>query len=215
MVSFRFNALGWKFQHAMDRLERNFHAACEPFKLQIEAANARAANLQKQVDAGKASWIMEHDGWQRDLGEELSEEVQDAEDSLLTLRKAFTILLYHEWEKQAQRWFAHNGKPNGVEIENGVKNAGLPVDPLIEAIRLLVNTMKHNSKTFGPLLWRDHSSFFDASFDPNAVNPVTGKPMALVDYDASIKLHDVHIADFFRAARASGPSTSSVFAPSA
>lgn len=197
----------------MDRLERSFEAACDPFVREIGAVNAKAARFQQQVERGEAAWIVEHDGWQRDRGEEMSEEIDAAEDSLLTLRKAFTILLYHEWEKQAQLWFKHNGRPSGTEIEAGVVAAGLPVSPTIDEIRLLVNTMKHNSIKFGPKLYERRGDFFKPNFDPDELNPFTNQPRTNVDYDDAIILNDAHLAEFFKAVRASGPDTHSTFAP--
>lgn len=189
--------VGRFFRGKINRLELAFAAASAPFHAEIKSVERTAVEYQKRVDAGTAFWEeTTDDGDHYDYGAELGERRDDAEDALLTLRKAFTFLIYHQWERTAQRW-ASGRAPNHAELVNGARAAGVPLDePGLELLRLLVNTMKHNSSSCGPALYALRPDLFDPSFDPAAINPATGSPRTVIDWAEQIVLTDANIEEF-------------------
>jgi hypothetical protein len=182
----------------INRLEVAFAAASAPFHAEIKSVQRSADAHQKLVDAGSAVWEqVGEDGEVYDYGSELGERIDDANDALSTLRKAFAFLIYHQWERSTQRWTSAKA-PNHQDLIVGAKAAGIALDePGLETLRLLVNTLKHNSAKCGPDLYIRRLDLFKSSFDPTAPHPVTGKPWTLIDWAEHITLTDDNIDEFF------------------
>lgn len=111
--------IGSFFRGKINRLEMAFAAAAAPFYAEIKSVERNALDFQKRVDAGSACWVeTTDDGDHYDYGAELGERRDDASDALLTLRKAFTFLIYHQWERTSQRW-ASGKSPNHDDLIKG------------------------------------------------------------------------------------------------
>jgi hypothetical protein len=64
-------------------------------------------------------------------------------------------------------------------------------------LRLLVNTLKHNSLKSGPELHNLRPDLFESTFNPKADNPITGRPYTVIDWADRIVLTDTNIGEFF------------------
>ncbi len=190
--------VGTFFRSRINRLELAYAAASAPFYAEIANVERTAAEFQLSVEAGNAAWEeTTEDGDHYDYGAELGERRDDAQEALLTLRKAFSFLIYHQWERTSQRW-ASGKAPNHEALVKGAKAAGILLDePGLELLRLLVNTLKHNSGKTGPELRALRPDLFEASFNPDELHPVTGKPWAVIDWAEQIILTDANIEEFF------------------
>lgn len=196
-------------RHGVDRLERAYEAAEAPFREEMARIEADHAEFQAKVDAGKAEWSVADDDGQLmyDFGEALGDRQFEAEDALLTLRKAFAILVYHHWERSAQRWFTYpTKKPNHGHLVCALKGAGYSIDESgLSELNLLVNCLKHDSTSAGPVLYGERPDLFEPDFDPNQLHPVTGEPFKKIDWANHIVLTDAHLMRFFEVVRSSAP----------
>ncbi|MEO7470250.1 MAG: hypothetical protein ABIV36_24885, partial [Sphingobium limneticum] len=128
-----------------------------------------------------------------------------AEEALHTLRKAFCFLIYHQWERTSQRWSAKKN-PVHADLIAGAQAQGIPLDVAgLEVLRLLVNTLKHNSSSCGPALFALRPDLFESGFAPNATNALTGQPPKSINWADGVSLTDSNIADFFKTVSASVP----------
>ena len=197
------------YRNKVHRIESAFHAAKGPFELEIKQVNDEADAFGKQVAAGKASWqeISDEGELEYDYGEALGERLDDAEDALDSLRKAFAIVAYHTWERGALRWFKYGKKkPNHADFVRALGDNGFTFDQDgLRDLKNLVNCLKHNSVTSGPELWSDRPDLFVSDFDPTAPLPITGKPPTSVDWEGQIKLTDANMDAFFETVRVSSP----------
>lgn len=196
------------FKARVARTRAAFRSACAPFYEEIAALEKDAFAFQTRVDAGSAQWE-EHDeetGASWSYGEELSERRADAEDALLTIRKAFAIMTYHLWERGALRWAPCKKSPNHADLIAALTVATIAVDAKsLGELNKLVNCLKHNSFKSGPDLYAARPEFFDIDFDPNALHPTTGKPFSRIDWADNIALTDDDIEQFLTTVLNSAP----------
>ena len=198
------------FKARVARTRAAFRSACVPFYEEIAALEKEAPAFQTRVDAGSAQWE-EHDeetGASWSHGEELSERRADAEDGLLTIRKAFAIMTYHLWERGALRWAPCKKKsPNHADLIAALTVATIAVDAKsLGELNKLVNCLKHNSAKSGPDLYAARPEFFSSDFDPNAIHPTTGKPFSRIDWADNIALTDDDIEQFLTTVLNSAPT---------
>ncbi len=200
--------LGKSFEMKLERLEKAFASASSSFYAELRAVKKAHDAFQIKVDAGTAKWEeTTDDGDRYDYGDELSERRDDAEEALLTLRKAFTFLIYHQWERLAQHWGKLGKSPNHEDLVKAMKAAAVPLDePGLEILRLLVNTLKHNSSKYGPPLYRARPDLFKAGFVPDEINPVTGTKLTSNSWSDQIELSDANIDAFIEIVRNSAPT---------
>ncbi len=204
MTNFLKAASASLFMDKVNRLRSAFHAACAPFHAELEALETKHAEHAAQVEAGSAVWE-EFDpetgsGWS--YGEVLAERREDAEDALLVIRKAFVMTAYHLWERGAQRW--GKSDKSHKELVKALEKAAINVDDRLEELHLLVNCLKHNSKT-GTKLIEKRPSLFATDFDPDALHPVTGKPFSRINWADNIVLTDADVDDYLDIVRNSAP----------
>lgn len=200
---------GARFRDRVARIRAAFRAARAPFYEEIERVENEAVAFQLRVDAGTAQWAEFDDetgaGW--DHGEEFGERQSDAEDALLTVRKAFVMMTYHLWERGAQRWATQaNKKPNHGHLVAALISNSIAVDATgLSQLNLLVNCLKHNSTSCGPDLYKARPDLFAGDFDPNEIHPATGKPFKNIDWAENIVLTDANIEAFLVTVTASAP----------
>ncbi|WP_438382542.1 hypothetical protein ABHV46_02255 [Asaia sp. BMEF1] len=197
----------YQFSIRLDQLERSFVAASNPFRAEVKNVQDEHNVIQAEVDAGISSWeVPDEEGFPPyDRGEYLAERRQDAEDSLLILRKAFSTLIYHQWERSAQTWISPAlSRPNHDDIVSSLKSNNITIDETgLDKLRCLANVIKHNSKQFGPKLYSLCPTLFKAKFNPHANNPHTGLPYNSLDWEENIFLNDKDVESFFATLRAS------------
>ena len=204
MIKFLHTFTAAQFRNRVIRLRSAFRAACSPFHAELAALHAEHDAHDAKVQAGTAVWE-EFDpetgsGWS--YGEELGERREDAEDALLVIRKAFVLTAYHLWERDAQKW--GKSDKSHKDLVKALEKVSIHVDVRLEELHLLVNCLKHNSKTSDKLLAMK-PSLFAADFDPKAVHPVTGKPFSRIDWADNVVLTDADVDDYLDVVLNSGP----------
>ncbi|RWA78226.1 hypothetical protein [Mesorhizobium sp.] len=207
MTKFFKSILAAQFKDKLDRLRRAFQAACDPFQKEIADLQKQHDAFEQMVQAGEARWeeVDEDTGAGWSYGEDLAERREDAEDALLTIRKAFVTTTYHLWERGAQRWGKMVGKPNHTDLIKALNTASVAVDEKrLEELRLLVNCLKHNSSSAREL-HKSRPSLFVADFDPDALHPATGKLFSHIDWADNVVLTDSDVDTYFEVVLSSAP----------
>lgn len=189
--------VGKLLRSKMESLQMAFTAACRPFHDEMQEAAAAYAVHQEKVDSGDAEWVQSYgDGDHFNYEDQLIEQRSDAEDALNELRRAFSFLIYHQWERASQRWTTTK-RPVHTDLIDGAKAHGIPVDEKgLEELRLVVNTLKHNSATCGQPLHTARPDLFDPAFDPTGDDPTTGAPWKSINWAEQVVLKDKDIVDF-------------------
>lgn len=192
------------FMDKVNRLRTAFRAACAPFHAELKTLEAEHSAHAVKVKSGEAVWeeFDPETGYGWSYGEDLAERRYDAEDALLVIRKAFIMTAYHHWERGAQRW--GKSDKSHKDLVKALGKVAIEVDDRLEELHLLVNCLKHNSKTATKLMEK-RPSLFATDFDPDALHPVTGKPFARIDWADNIVLTDADVDDYLNVVRNSGP----------
>lgn len=201
--------MGTIYRDKISRIASAYQAAKMPFELEIRQVHSESDAFERKVLAGSAFWQETSDDGEieYDHGEAFGERLDEAEDALDGLRKAFAIFAYHTWERGAQRWFDYSmKKPNHVDFIIALVSNNVAYDhDGLRDLNNLVNCLKHNSATSGPNLWKDRSDLFKPGFNPSDILPLIGKPPSSVDWEDQIKLSDANISIFFDTVRISSP----------
>jgi hypothetical protein len=196
------------FRDKVDRTRLAFQAACAPFHKELAGLQKQHDAFKQKVQAGETQWeeIDEESGASWNYGDGLAERREDAEDTLLTIRKAFVVTTYHLWERGAQRWGKPAvPKPDHEMLIKALKAAAIVVDKQrLDELRLLVNCLKHNSSGARKLR-KLRPSLFAADFDPDAIHPVTGKPFSRIDWEDRIILTDNDVETYLDVVLNSAP----------
>lgn len=186
-----------------------FRASCATFAKQIADIENDASDFQTKVDAGEAQWLEvdEDTGQGFDYGDELAERRSEAEEALSTLRKAFAILAYHQWERGALSWAKYEKKrPNHGDYVSALTASGVQVDLRgLDDLNKVVNCLKHNNAKNGAELHAVRPDLFDTTFDPKALHPATGKPFMHVNWEGNLRLTDEDVEGFFHTILNSAP----------
>lgn len=202
MSPLQLKVLGLAFKLRLERLERAFSAASQPFRSEIARIDQEAEDL---AEAGSAVLVDPDTGERFDQLDDLSDRRESELDSLDTIRRAFALLAYHAWERMAQRWSSASSSDHDKLVRAG-KAAGVPLDEQgLEVLRHLANTLKHNSKKSAPKLHSLRPGLFEAGFDPTVPHPVTGKARAFIHWESRLEITDDHIKEFFAILRRSAP----------
>lgn len=191
-------SFAWRWHYGLRTLQRAYESSrvmADKEKAEIERT---AAEFQKKVDAGEASWSdYDDEGYPAyDYGEHLGELLHDEETVLNIVRLAFVISLHHFVEqrlgkrlpndkyvqKKAFAWLkAFGWQPNEIELNE---------------LRLAANCAKHSGGASATDLYALRPDMFDASKIKMGFHP---------GYD-SLSLNDDHVSAFFDAAKALVPS---------
>lgn len=194
--------LGLAFRLRLDRLESAFSAASSPFRSEIARIDKQADDL---AESANEVLVDPETGERFDQLEDLSDRREAELDSLETIRRAFSLLAYHAWERMAQRW-ARGGKGDHDTLVTAGNAAGVPLDERgLDVLRHVANTLKHNSRTSAPKLHALRPDLFEASFNPAAPHPLTGDPRTFTHWESRLELTDDHIKEFFGILRRSAP----------
>ena len=201
------NLWGDQLRNKIERLEDAYAVASAPFSAEAARVDRIAGEFQTKVDAGTAAWEeTDDDGYHYDYGEVLLERREDAQNALMTLRKAFAALFYHQWERSMQRWAKPGTAPDHADLVKAGRRESIPLDEDgLELMRLLANTLKHNSAKWGKQLYDKRPDLFSAGFDPAADDPVTGKLRNRIDWADWVVLTDANLREFAAVVRNSTP----------
>jgi hypothetical protein len=198
LVEYTFNFQGYTFQEGVKVLQRSFESAIEALAGDVERAKEEAVAYQESVDRG-GEWVGERDEdghviW--DQADVLTFDVEAAEDAAMALRKAFVIAAYHHWERSARSWTG-----SAINQHDGlaalVAAKGLPIHPKLDAVRFMVNTLKHDKEYWAKKLHDVWSDVFSPDLQPHPVK---------TDWYEAVRLRDKHVLEAFAVVAASGPS---------
>lgn len=196
MVALSFNMLGFSYQQGVDWLETGF-ATSAPAMVELRA------KLSRDLEAYEASvlaggerigeWEDGHRLWEQD--QLFAIQMEDAEESLMDLRKAYVLAIYHHWERAARRWSRISTHAKHDKLVTATRDLGYPIDPRLEGVRDLVNTLKHNNAATA-------SKLFLSWPDVLRADPAKRPDM---DWYSVVHLGDRHVHEVCEIVRASGP----------
>ncbi len=196
MVALNFNMQGLSYQQGIENLEAGFMTSAA-------ALSDRRAQLLRGLEEYVATvegggerigeWEDGHRLWEQD--QVLEMQIDDAEASVMDLRKAYILAVYHHWERSARRWTGLSGWTKHQRLATAARDLGYPIDERLERVRDLVNTLKHNSA--------DRASQLFASW-PGVLN-VDPETRPYLDWYGVVTLGDRHVQEVFEIARLSGP----------
>lgn len=170
MAKLNFNMQGLVFQGGVDTLRSGFDTAVDALRSAWTRSQQDLEAYEAAVAADPSQWIgEEEDGhvlWEQSQMLEIS--IADAEEALLALRKAFVIAVYHHWERAARRWTLLTVRADHKALSAGTLATGYPVNPKLEAVLHLVNTLKHDSATKGERLLAAWPEVFSPGFTPTS-----------------------------------------------
>lgn len=199
MVKFAFNAHGYRFTNGLSILKNSFDLAMTAVGGSAAEARDAAVEYAARLDGGGSpEEERDEDGhilW--DQGTILAMKLEDADETAMELRKAFVLAMYHHWERSARRW---TGKPHGNHkaLAAAIGALGQPLDQRLDAVRVLVNLLKHDNPTTGAELRAAWPSTFaahvQAGIDPSSW------------YEA-VELTDSQVDEVYGIVIASGPTS--------
>lgn len=199
MVKLKFNWAGYMYQDGINSIRLSYDSAAQALEIQTERAYDEIREYNAKVKSGDQSGIeRDEDGyvfW--DEEDVLMYQSSAAEDALNTLRKAFAIVLYHHWERSVREWVqSKHGKHD--TLVSAAAAIGQVTDPLVNDLRTLVNTLKHNNEVWGKPLHTSRPDLFKANFKIGQSDP---------DWHDEIEISGQALLAFFSAVSASGPAT--------
>lgn len=204
MVALVFNAYGYVFQSGLDTLIRSYASAVAALEGDVERAKDDAYGYQQALEEG-TEFIGERDEeghilWSRE--DELNHTHQMAEDALRTLRRAFAISAYHQWERAARTWTKAHRKLDHDKVVKLVEALGQSVDPRLEAVRRIANLLKHDNDYWGEKV---------LELAPDVIDPVQVTRRVPTEWYEAVILTEQHMTDIFNIVSASGPSIDTKF----
>lgn len=149
-----------------------------------------AEHAKSEPDRSDEDW----DDWQT-YSEHLSDQIYEIESVFLNLRNAFSLILYHSWERHAVRWIDWKGRYHIGNMTPRLRAMNYKIDPGIHILASVANTIKHNSAE----LWKKNSSMFREKFE-DEIND-DGE----ADYMDGLRLSDDDMLKFFVSLEKSGP----------
>lgn len=200
MAEIRFNVWGYDFQEGVKTLQVSFDAGSEALRSGIVRAHDEAKVYALAVAADPGAWIGEHeDGlvlW--DQAQVLEMGVERAEDAILALRKAFVIAIYHHWERSARNWTGLGDRNDGhLALSAKTVALGYPIHRQLEAVRDLVNILKHGNDDKGRKLKNAWQEVFSADFQPGPAG---------TDWYEAVRITDRQVLEVCEVVAGSGPT---------
>ena len=155
---------GWSFRFELDEIKRAYKAAREASDRDRERIEREWQLLEAEVEAGRASLTDEDENGQvvYDRGEHVGE-IQSEIDRVLSIyREAFTIVLYHFWERQLMARMKVKRYPDDAAVFAFLKKSGIdPDEPELTALRLAANVAEHSEGTSADKLFKLRPDLFD------------------------------------------------------
>lgn len=200
MVKLNFNWFGYMYQDGINSIRLSYDSAAQALELRAGQSYDEITAYNAKVEA------RDHSGVERDEDGQVLWDQEDvlfhqsmaAEDALNTLRKAFAIVLYHHWERNVREWVQSKHGKHEALVAAAAAN-GQTTDPLVNDLRHLVNTLKHDSDAWGMILYTVRPDLFKSDFKVNQTLPNNW-------YDG-IEISGKALVDFFSGVSASGPTS--------
>lgn len=196
MVPINFNMVGYDFSRGVRVLKEGYASAILALEQKSDALGTQLLEYREHLaHGGEPDEERDDEGfllWDRERLLEMDLEVCSA--GLGEVRKAFVIALYHHWERAVRKDTGYN-KPYHEELLEAAAAAQIPVQPDLEKVRHLVNTLKHNNEKRGTQLLKHWPEVFCSDFSQDTNT----------DWYQSIELTDDHVHQALSIIAASGP----------
>lgn len=186
------------FGYGLEELRRAYEASREASDRARVRLEQQWEELEQEVAAGRANFIEEDDEGRvaYDRGEHAGEMMAEISGVLRILREAFTISLYHFWEREvASRMKA--AAYSDAKAFAFLKSLGTkPNEAALTTLRLAANVAKHGKGDSAKKLHALRPDLFDT------------KAMARSNDSAGyeyLRITDAILEEFFDAVRDSGP----------
>jgi hypothetical protein len=207
MVKLVFNAYGYTYQNGIRVLIQSYRSAEQALSLDVERIADEAIEHQKAVARGEEEFIGERDDegniiWSRQR--ELNTQYDLAEDALRTLRRAYAIAAYHQWERGARQWTKAPKSDDHDKLVKRVEALGLTVDPHVHLLRMVVNLLKHNNDTWGERVRQAEPSLLQKPESRSLFSHSA-------DWFEALNITGTWMTTFFNAVARSGPTLLTVF----
>ncbi|WP_317215997.1 hypothetical protein [Gluconobacter sp. GP1] len=195
-----------RYRNGLQRLGESFHAASKPFLQDIAIIEKEFRDIEEAISRGERTWeIIDEDGM--DCGYEsdhLLAMISDAEENLMLLRKAFLVLIYHHWERSAQVWLEDlPKKPNHEKIVTSLQKRGFFIPPQLDKLRMIANTIKHNSKC-AKELYHSNPEYFNSDTNFTKRTTLEGKVVSKdpedIDWEGNMHLTNENLDYFIKVA---------------
>ncbi len=196
MVPINFNMVGYDFSRGVRILKEGYASAILALEQKADMLGTQLLEYREHLAHGGApDEERDEEGfllWDRERLLEMDIEVCSA--GLGEVRKAFVMALYHHWERAVRKDTGYN-KPYHDGLLKAAAAAQIPVQPDLEKVRHLVNTLKHNNEDRGLQLLEHWPEVFYSDFSHHANT----------DWYQSIELTDDHVHQTLSIIAASGP----------
>lgn len=160
MVKLGFDMRGHAFKAGLDVLREGYASTSRALTADVERVRGEAVAYEaspefigERDDEGNILW---------EQGTVLAVQQETTEESLMALRKAYVLILYHHWER-AIRAYTDSGK--SADHEKLVKRAtakGIPINAWLDVVRDLANALKHGKGGSLQQSWPEVSTLWRA-----------------------------------------------------
>ncbi|MCY1360063.1 hypothetical protein D9M69_466710 [compost metagenome] len=196
MVPVNFNMVGYDFSRGIRILKEGYASAILALKQKADTLGTQLLEYREHLaHGGEPDEERDAEGfllWDRERLLEMDLAV--CSDGLGEVRKAFVIALYHHWERAVRKDTGYS-KQKHDELLEAAAAAQIAVQPDLEKVRHLVNTLKHNNEKRGSELLKHWPEVFPSEFHHNANT----------DWYQSIGLTDAHVHQALNIIAGSGP----------
>jgi hypothetical protein len=196
MVALSFNLQGFSYQQGIDSLQVGFATStaalaerCAKLRVDLQAYNDLVSAGGERI----GEWEDGHRLWEQD--QVLTMQIEDAEASVMDMRKACVLAAYHHWERAARRWSSAKDGANHADLVAATKRQGYPIDGRLEGVRALANTLKHSN-------WKRASELKVSWPVLMKAVPTDGRCW---DWYSVVELADRHVDEVYDILRGSGP----------
>lgn len=192
MAPLNFDLRGYVFESGIDVLRSAYETASLALVTNIDRIEVAQAEY---LAAGIWEGERDEDGhilWEREQLFEIKLDM--ARQGLADLRKSFALAAYHFWERSARQWTGDD-RGSHDDLVLSATAEGIKAHPHLSAVRDLANTLKHNSRKFGPAL--------RASW-PDVVRSTNGG-VSFDGWYGAVVLEEPHMDLLFATVSASGP----------
>lgn len=196
-LSFKFSVHGYMFEEGVKALEAAFVAASDTLETTLAAKQAQLTDYLMHIERGGLP-IGEWDDEGNRLWEQedvLVMHIETTTEALIALRKSTVIALYHHWERAIRKTTGVPADGKHSALISAAAGEGLDISPKLEAVRCLVNLLKHDNERWARKLrhlWPDVLSDFDGQSKFN-------------DWYQAVTLSRKQVCQVFGIVRTSGP----------
>ncbi|WP_421951100.1 hypothetical protein [Pelagibacterium sp.] len=196
-LSFKFSVHGYMFQEGIKALEEAFVAASDALESALAAKQTQLSDYVLLIEGGGlpiGEW--DDDGnrlW--DQEEVLAMHIETTSEAIMALRKSTVIALYHHWERAIRKSTGVPADGKHSALIDAAVGEGIDISPRLEAVRCLVNLLKHDNERWAKKLrcsWPDVLSDFDGQSKFN-------------DWYQAVTLSREQVCQVFGIVKTSGP----------